>query len=40
LADKKENEIESSALVWRLLILTVAMFGFGFLLVPIYDAFC
>ena len=24
----------------RLLVLAVAMFGFGFLLVPIYDAFC
>jgi len=28
------------AFVGRLLVLTVAMFGFGFLLVPIYDAFC
>ena len=25
---------------YRLLALAVAMFGFGFLLVPIYDAFC
>ena len=24
----------------RLLVLAIAMFGFGFLLVPIYDAFC
>jgi len=34
------NKPDSRALVQRLLILTVAMFGFGFLLVPIYDAFC
>jgi len=24
----------------RLLLMAVAMFGFGFLLVPLYDAFC
>lgn len=28
------------ALVGRLVFLAVAMFGFGFLLVPVYDAFC
>lgn len=28
------------SLVAQLLILTVAMFGFGFLLVPLYDVFC
>lgn len=28
------------ALVRRLLLMTIAMFGFGYLLVPIYDAFC
>lgn len=28
------------AFAGRLVLLTVAMFGFGFLLVPIYDAFC
>ncbi len=27
-------------LVIKLVVLTVAMFGFGFLLVPIYDIFC
>lgn len=27
-------------LVGKLLLLTLAMFGFGFLLVPIYDVFC
>jgi cytochrome c oxidase assembly protein subunit 11 len=29
-----------SSLVGQLLIMTVAMFGFGFLLVPLYDVFC
>lgn len=28
------------SLVVQLLIMTVAMFGFGFLLVPLYDVFC
>lgn len=28
------------SLVGQLVILTVAMFGFGFLLVPLYDVFC
>jgi cytochrome c oxidase assembly protein subunit 11 len=28
------------SLVAQLLIMTVAMFGFGFLLVPLYDVFC
>jgi len=32
---KKNNRI-----VKRLLILTLAMFGFGFALVPLYDVFC
>ena len=32
------NEIRS--LTGRLLLLAVAMFGFGFLLVPLYDVFC
>lgn len=27
-------------LVWRLLLLTTAMFGFGFAMVPIYDVLC
>ncbi len=26
--------------MWRLLVVTVAMFGFGFLLIPLYDVFC
>jgi cytochrome c oxidase assembly protein subunit 11 len=28
------------ALAWKLVALTAAMFGFGFALVPLYDAFC
>lgn len=31
---------DSRSLVGQLLIMTVAMFGFGFLLVPLYDVFC
>ncbi len=27
-------------LVWRILLLAVAMFGFGFALVPLYNVFC
>lgn len=30
----------TNGLAVQLLVMTVAMFGFGFLLVPIYDAFC
>jgi cytochrome c oxidase assembly protein subunit 11 len=30
----------SKALVGKLLLMTLAMFGFGYLLVPIYDVFC
>jgi cytochrome c oxidase assembly protein subunit 11 len=26
--------------MWRLLVVAVAMFGFGFLLIPLYDVFC
>jgi len=34
------DPISSKSLSVRLLVMAVAMFGFGFLLVPIYDAFC
>jgi cytochrome c oxidase assembly protein subunit 11 len=37
---ENDNQTESSTLVLRLLVLTIAMFGFGFLMVPIYNAFC
>ena len=35
-----DNRTDSSTLALRLLVLTIAMFGFGFLMVPIYNAFC
>jgi cytochrome c oxidase assembly protein subunit 11 len=36
----KEIPLSNVSLVRRLLFMALAMFGFGFLLVPIYDAFC
>jgi cytochrome c oxidase assembly protein subunit 11 len=36
----KEQQQENRSLVGSLLILAVAMFGFGFALVPLYDDFC
>jgi len=36
--DNQKNDHRS--LVAQLLVMTVAMFGFGFLLVPLYDVFC
>ena len=38
--DIRDKSTDPQSLALRLLIMTVAMFGFGFLLVPIYDAFC
>lgn len=35
-----EKRTSHRGLSWQLLAMTVAMFGFGFLLVPLYDAFC
>ena len=32
--------ISNKALTLRLLVMTIAMFGFGFALVPLYDVFC
>lgn len=37
---EKQQERENRSLIKQLLVLTVAMFGFGYLLVPLYDAFC
>lgn len=37
---KSKEEPGDGALAGRLLFMAVAMFGFGFLLVPIYDVFC
>ena len=34
------RQSENRALTGRLLILAIAMFGFGFALVPLYDVFC
>jgi len=39
--DTRQNlKTENRALTGRLLVLVAAMFGFGFLLVPLYDVFC
>lgn len=35
-----DNRISNRSLTLRLLAWAVAMFGFGFLLVPLYDVFC
>jgi len=40
MSNKAEKPNDPHSLALRLLIMTVAMFGFGFLLVPVYDAFC
>jgi len=37
---KQEDSISTRSLAWRLLAFAVGMFGFGFLLVPIYNVFC
>ena len=36
MSDSRDNKV----LTGKLLAMTVAMFGFGFLLVPLYDVFC
>jgi len=36
----KNQRQENRSLAGRLLIMAVAMFGFGFALVPLYDVFC
>ena len=37
---QKPDDISTKALTFRLLLLAVGMFGFGFALVPLYDVFC
>ena len=37
---RDNREISNGSLTLRLIVLAVAMFGFGYLLVPIYDVFC
>lgn len=34
------NNGSNRSIIGQLVVLTVAMFGFGFLLVPLYDVFC
>ena len=38
--ESNNDNSTNRSLVGQLLVLTVAMFGFGFLLVPLYDVFC
>ena len=38
--NKTPDNISNRSLAARLILLAVAMFGFGYLLVPLYDAFC
>lgn len=39
--DRQQNlRTENQSLTRRLLLMAAAMFGFGFLLVPLYDVFC
>lgn len=38
--NRQPPEISTRALTARLLLLAAGMFGFGFLLVPLYDVFC
>jgi len=41
MSNERDNlKRENRSLTGRLLIMAVAMFGFGFLLVPLYDVFC
>lgn len=35
-----EKRTKNSIVGWRLALVAVAMFGFGYLMVPLYDAFC
>lgn len=37
---KDRQQKETRSMVARLALMAVGMFGFGFLLVPLYDAFC
>ena len=38
--NEPRDQITNRSLVLRLIVLAVAMFGFGYLLVPLYDVFC
>ncbi|MGI9261518.1 MAG: cytochrome c oxidase assembly protein [Woeseiaceae bacterium] len=40
MTESNHDNVSSASLAMRLVLLAVAMFGFGFLMVPIYDVFC
>jgi cytochrome c oxidase assembly protein subunit 11 len=40
MSDKSDNRVSNRSLTFRLIVWVAAMFGFGFLLVPLYDVFC
>jgi cytochrome c oxidase assembly protein subunit 11 len=40
MSEKSDNRVSNRSLTLRLLVWVAAMFGFGFLLVPLYDVFC
>ncbi len=40
MTDSRRNKGTHRSLSWQLVVMTVAMFGFGFALVPLYDVFC
>jgi cytochrome c oxidase assembly protein subunit 11 len=37
---KSGEDLKNQKLIWKLGLVIVGMFGFGFLMVPIYDVFC
>ena len=39
-ADTQESTASNSKLIKKLVLVVLAMFGFGFALVPLYDVFC
>lgn len=40
MSERHDRDVSSAGLAARLVLLAAAMFGFGFLLVPLYDVFC
>lgn len=38
--DRDKGQVSTRSLTGRLLLMAAGMFGFGFALVPLYDAFC
>jgi len=37
---KSGEDLKNQKLIWKLSLVIIGMFGFGFLMVPIYDVFC